>query len=133
MTVPSIRRLVLLALLGIALLPAAALAAGPKVLQVISVKVSSGDRDAYYAQVKSLQAVSKRLGMPAARVWRASLAGEDADTIYIATEYESLAAMGAAQDKVQADAEWTKLLRALDASGIRTVVGRSLMVDETPQ
>ena len=132
MTTLGIRRLAAMMVVGITLAPAAALAAGPAVLQVISVEVK-GDRNAYYAQVKSLQAVAKRLGVPAVRVWRASLAGEDADTIYIATEYESLAAMAAAQEKVQADAEWNKLLRALDASGIRTVVGRSLLVDDTPQ
>lgn len=132
MTTLRIRRLAATMLVGITLAPATALAAGPAVLQVISVEVK-GDRDAYYAQVKSLQTVAKRLGVPAVRVWRASLAGEDADTIYITTEYESLAAMAAAQDKVQADAEWNKLLRALDASGIRTVVGRSLLVDDTPQ
>lgn len=133
MTNRSVRRFVLAALLAITVVPLAAFAAGPpKVLQVIDVKVT-GDRQAYYAKIKTLQGITKRLGLPSARVWRATLAGENTDTIYIATEYESLVAMADAQTKLQADAEASKLLSDIDASGIRTVTGRSLMVDDTPQ
>jgi hypothetical protein len=127
------RWLLVLALLAATALPARAWAAdAKKVLVVISVKVN-GDRQAYLDQVKALQGITKRLGSPAARVWRATLAGENTDTIYIATEYESMAAMAEAQGKLNADPEATKLVRDLDRSGIRTVIDRSLMVDDTPQ
>jgi hypothetical protein len=120
------------ALLVLALPSATATAESPKVLQVVGVKVS-GPRQAYYDKIKVLQGISKRLGVPAARVWRATLAGEGTDTIFVATEYENMAAMAAGQDKVAADPEFTKLLRDLDASGTRTVIDRSLFVDDTPQ
>lgn len=132
MRTERIRSLLLAALLVLTLLPGTALAADPKVLSVISVKVT-GSRQAYLDQIKVLQGISKRQGLPAARVWRATLAGENTDVIYVATEYSSLAAMAEAQGKLTADAEAAKLLRDLDASGIRTVVDRSLMVDDTPQ
>ena len=133
MRTQGVRWLLLTALLAVTLPPFAAFAADPpKVLQVISVRVK-GDRQAYLNQIKTLQGITKRLALPQARVWRATLAGENTDVIYVATEYPSLAAMADAQAKMNADAESTKLLRDIDASGIRTVLDRSLMVDETPQ
>ena len=115
------------------LAPAIALAADPsKVLTVIAVKVS-GDRQVYYQKIKALQAITKRLGTPAPRVWRASFAGDGADTIIVGTEYASLAALAEAQAKLDADPEWSKLIRELDTSGIRTLIGRSLYVEETPK
>ena len=102
-----------------------------KVAAVISVKVT-GDRQAYLGKIKSLQAISKRLGLPAARVWRETMAGEAADTIHIVTEYPSLAAWAEGTGKLNADAEGNKLIRDIDASGIRTLLGRSLMVEDTP-
>ena len=104
----------------------------PAVLQVISVKVT-GDRQVYLGKIKTLQGITKRLGLPSARVWRATFAGESTDLIYIATEYPNLAAMADAQGKLTADAEASNLLHDIDASGIRTVVDRSLMVDDTPK
>ncbi len=114
------------------LVPMSARAADAQaVLQVIAVKVT-GDRQVYLGKIKTLQGISKRLGLAPARVWRATLAGENTDVIYVATEYPSLAAMAESQGKLTADAEASKLLRDIDASGIRTVVDRSLMVDDTP-
>jgi hypothetical protein len=113
-------------------LPVAMEAAEPqRVAAVISVKVT-GDDQVYFGKIKSLQAISKRLGLPTARVWRETMAGEATDTIHIVTEYPSLAAWAEGSGKLNADPEGNKLIRDLDASGIRTVVGRSLMVDDTP-
>ena len=115
------------------LVPMTARAAdGPAVLQVVSVRVT-GDRQVYLGKIKTLQGISKRLGLAPARVWRATLAGENTDVIYIATEYPSLAAMADGQAKLSADADWSKLLSDIEASGVRTVISRSLMVDDTPQ
>jgi hypothetical protein len=125
--------LLIAALFASSLLPIAALAADPpKVLQVFSVKVK-GDRQAYLDKLKTLQGIAKRLGLPSNRVWRATFAGENTDVIYVATEYQSLAALADAQAKLAADGEASKLLRDIESSGIRTVVDRSLMVDDTPQ
>ena len=113
-------------------LPAVMQAAEPQaVAAVISVKVT-GDPQVYLGKIKSLQAISKRLGLPTARVWRETMAGEASGTIHIVTEYPSLAAWAEGTGKLNADAEGNKLVRDLDASGIRTVLGRSLMVDDTP-
>jgi len=126
------RWFVFAALLAATLLPVPALAADPQaVLQVFSVKVT-GSRQAYLDKIKGLQAITKRLGLPPVRVWRATFAGDNTDVIYIATEYASLGALADAQNKLTGDAEWTKMIRDIDASGIRTVVDRSLMVDDTP-
>jgi hypothetical protein len=113
-------------------LPVAMQAAEPqKAATVISVKVT-GDLQAYLGKIKTLQGINKRLGLPQARVWRETMGGEGSGTIHIVTEYPSLAAWVEGSGKLDADPEGSKLLRDLDASGIRTVLGRSLMVDETP-
>ena len=113
-------------------LPVAMQAAEPqKVATVISVKLT-GDLQAYLGKIKTLQGINKRLGLPQARVWRETMGGEGSGTIHIVTEYPSLAAWAEGSGKLDADPEGSKLLRDLDASGIRTVLGRSLMVDETP-
>jgi len=122
-------RRVLLALVAAgALLPVVALAAPAKVLVVVGVRAK--DRQAYLAKLSTYEAMTERLGLPRARVWRATLAGEGTDTIYVVTEYESSAAWAAAQQKVATDAEASRFLREIEASGVRTVVDRSLLVEE---
>ena len=124
-----LRRLLLVGCLASALSPAAALAQDPpKVLVVVAVRAQ--DRAAYLEKVAYLEAITKRLELPAARVWRATLAGESTDTIYIATEYASQAAMAAAQQKLGQDPEAQRIFRELQKSGVRTVVGRSLLVEQ---
>ena len=102
-----------------------------KVAAVISVEVT-GDQQVYLGKIKSLQAISKRLGLPTARVWRETMGGDATDTIHIVTEYPSLTAWAEGNGKLNADPEGSKLIRDIDASGIRSILGRSLMVDETP-
>ena len=128
---PRMRWMALLVAVAFAA-PVAMQAAEPeKVAAVISVKVT-GDRQVYLGKIKSLQAINKRLGLPAARVWRETMGGDSADTIHIVTEYPSLTAWAEGNGKLNADPEGSKLIRDIDASGIRTILGRSLMVDETP-
>lgn len=124
----SARRVLLALVAAVALLPVAALAAPPKLLVVVSVRAK--DRQAYLAKVAAYETATDRLGLPRARVWRATLAGEGTDVIHVVTEYESSAAWAAAQQKVAADPEASRLLREMDASGVRTVVDRSLLVEE---
>jgi hypothetical protein len=123
-----LRRALLALVAAGALLPVVALAALPKVLVVVGVRAK--DRQAYLAKLATYEAVTERLGLPRARVWRATLAGEGTDTIYVVTEYESSSAWAAAQQKVAADPEASRILREIEASGVRTVVDRSLLVEE---
>jgi hypothetical protein len=126
--VPILRPLALLGGLALLSAPGVALAKEPpKVLVVVGVRAQ--DREAYLEKVATLEAITKRLGLPTARVWRATLAGEGTDTLYIATEYPSQAAMAEAQQKVAEDPEARRFLRELEKSGVRTVVDRSLLVE----
>ena len=112
-------------------LPAAALADTRSVLQVIGVKVQ-GDFNTYIEKVKKLRDVSRRLGMPTFRIWRATLAGSDAGTIFVAVEHPSMAALAESTARLSADPEWQKVIKDLDKSGIRTVISNSLLEEVTP-
>lgn len=112
-------------------LPAVA-ADGPKVLSVIAVKVK-GDQSTYLQKVKQVDAIQKRLETGGTlRVWRATAAGQSTGTIYVGIEYANIEAYAKAVTKLQADAESTKLLKELDASGLREVISNSLLVEITP-
>jgi hypothetical protein len=114
-------------------LPLCALRAEARpVLQVIGVKVAAKDMDAYLERVGKLQGVAKRLSLPGPRIWRSTLAGTDAGTVFVAMEHTSLAAFADDVAKLQADPEWQKLLKDLDKSGIRTVLSNSLLEEMTP-
>lgn len=127
----AIRVGLVLAGLVLLALPAAA-ADAPKVLTVLSVKVK-GDQAAYLQRVKQFNAVSKRLESAGTmRVWRATAAGPNVGTIYVSIEYANLEAFAKAQTKLQADEEWNKLRKELDASGLREVIDSSLFVEVTP-
>ena len=113
--------------------PSVVWAESPKVLSIVAVKVK-GDQDAYLAKVKKLNALVKKVeGGGTMRVWRAALAGPNSDTIYVGIEYENLEAYAKATSKLEADADWKKQIKELDASGMREVEGRSLFVEVTPQ
>jgi hypothetical protein len=114
------------------MLSAAVRAEARPVLQVIGVKVAAKDMETYLDKVKKLQAVSQRLGLPGPRVWRATLAGTDAGTVFIAMEHASLTAFADDVAKLQADFEWQKGLKDLDKSGIRTILSNSLLEEVTP-
>ena len=124
----TLRRGLLAGAAAAALLPLAATAAPPKVTIVVAARAK--EKQAYLDKLSAYEAATERLGLPRARVWRATLAGEGTDLIYVATEYESSAAWGAAQQKTAADPEASRLLREIEASGVRTVVSRSLLVEE---
>ena len=125
---PRLRRLAVSACVACVLAPAHALAQQPPKVMVV-VGVRAPDRQAYLEKVAALEAITKRLGLPPARVWRATLAGEGTDVVYIATEYASQAAMAAAQQKLAEDPEARRFLRELETSGVRSVVDRSLLVE----
>jgi hypothetical protein len=105
----------------------------PKVLNVLAVKVKGGQEDAYLQKVKALQGVMSRLQTGGTmRVWRATQAGEASGTIYVGIEYPNLESFAKGISKASADDEWRKLVREVDASGMRELLGNSLMVEVTP-
>jgi heme-degrading monooxygenase HmoA len=116
------------------LLTRPALAAdAPKVLQVIAVKVKAGQQDAYMERVKKLNAMYKRLDIDGTmRVWRAQIAGPDSGLIYIGTEFDSLEAFAKGTSKLAKDSEWNATVKEPDVSGMRELLGTSLLVEITP-
>src|ERR1043166_3217594 len=106
---------------------------GPKVLHVLAVK-AKGDPAAYLQQVQQLESIRQRLATGGTlRVWRATVSGSDVGTLYVGIEYANLEAYAQANTKLQADGEWTKAMRDLDASGLREVLSNSLLVEITPE
>ena len=106
---------------------------GPKVLHVLAVK-AKGDPAAYLQQVQQLEGIRQRLATGGTlRVWRATVSGSDVGTLYVGIEYANLEAYAQANTKLQADGEWTKAMRDLDASGLREVLSNSLLVEITPE
>ncbi len=125
--------LLVAALIIVALAGRSMAADAPKVLNVIAVKVK-GDQSVYLEKVKKLNAVMKRLESGGTiRVWRATMAGENAGTIYVGIEYPNLETLAKANAKSQADEEWNRLVKEMDTSGIREVIANSLLVEVTPQ
>ncbi|MFQ5668475.1 MAG: hypothetical protein ACE5I7_18885 [Candidatus Binatia bacterium] len=113
-------------------MPAAVTAQSAKVLNVIAVKVK-GDEGTYLKKVKQLDAAIDRLKTGGTiRVWRAALAGDNVGTIFVAVEHANLEAYAKATTKLEADAQWQKLIKDLNKSGIRKIVGNSLLVEITP-
>lgn len=102
------------------------------VLSVITVKVK-GDQEAYLQKVKQLNAISKRVESGGTiRVWRAMVAGADSGLIFVGIEYANLEAYAKGTVKTRGDAEYQKLLKALDEGGTREVVAASLLEEITP-
>ena len=131
-----VRRMALLTLLAVLVggLPAvaAAQADGPAVRQVILIKVQPGQLDAYLQRNAQAMAIQKRLGIPVARIFRATLAGPNVGTVSIVIDHPSLAAFAANNSKQQADSEWQSWIEELNKAGIRQLVSNSLVVDVTP-
>ena len=121
--------------LGVVVLLAQAVHAAdpPKVLNVLAVRVKGGQEDTYLQKVKALNAVMTSLQTGGTmRVWRATQAGDSSGTLYVGIEYPNLESFAKAMTKTSADDEWRKLVREVDSSGMRELLGNSLMVEVTP-
>ncbi len=123
--------LVLTISLGMALaLPGSALAADP-ITQVVTID-TNGKTDALLAHKASNEKIFKRLGIDAKRRYmQASLAGPNTGSVAVVIEYPSLSAMAAAQEKLQADAEWRKYIDEITKAGL-TVQSNSIWVEMQP-
>ena len=118
--------------LAMAVAPRAAGAAHHEpVIQVVTVEVAPGKRDAYLAEVKKLKAVIARIDAQASvRVWEATAAGEETGNILVGVEYPNDAAWAADSAKTQTDPEWLRIVGGL--GGMRTVVSTSVWRDISP-
>ena len=92
---------------------------------------TNGDLPGFLELFKRSQAIAKRLGNPAPRVFQATLAGAQTNDIVISTEHASLVALAQAQAKTQADAEWQKLIEDAGNKGI-SATSNSVANEITP-
>ena len=80
----------------------------------------------------TLSSSGSKLAVPYARGVRQQRARTWPQT-YVGIEYANLEAFAkAATPKLQADEEWNKVMKELDASGLREVIGNSLLLEVTP-
>ncbi len=130
-----VRRIAFLTLLAALVgLPAVAVAQaqGPAVRVVILAEVQPGQLGAYLQRSAQATAIRKRLGVPTARIFQATLAGTNAGTISIVIDHPSLGAFAANNAKLQADSEWRSWIEELNEAGISQLVSSSLVVEVTP-
>lgn len=94
-------------------------------LQTVAVKVAPGRLSDYVAELEKLQAVQQRVGSSGKmRAWQATAAGANTGNVVVGIIYPDLATYAADTAKVQADAEWEKIIGGLD--GMRTIVSTGL-------
>ena len=92
----------------------------------------NGDLPGVLDIVKRARAINERLGTPGmTRVWQATLAGDEANSVVIGVEYPSLEALAQAQAKQVGDSEWQKLIEDVQAKGI-SVTSNSVWQEITP-
>ncbi len=84
-------------------------AARGSVVQFVGID-TNGATPAFLDIVKRARPITERLGTGGtARVWQATLAGDQTNSVGIGIEFESLEALGQSQAKQHADAVWQKL------------------------
>ena len=116
------RKLILAAtaMLGVFALTATAEAT---VLRVVVVETT--DAAAYASELAKIRAALTRMGSKSTmRVWRTRFAGPDSGAIIVSIEYPDMATFAAEDAKVQADSEYTALIKGLDR--VRKIVSDSL-------
>ena len=101
------------------------------VVQFVGVE-TNGETPALLDIVKRAGSINTRLGTGGtARVWQATLAGDQTNTIGIGIEFQSLEAFAQARTKQQGDAEWQKLVAEVQTKGIITTTS-ALWTEITP-
>ncbi len=106
-------------------------AARGNVIQYVGLD-TNGNLPALLDIVKRARSINERLGTAgSARVWQATLAGDQTNSVGIGIEFESLEALAQAQTKQQADAEWQKLFEEVQQKGI-TATTNQIWTDITP-
>jgi hypothetical protein len=101
----------------------------PAVIQVVAVDVDPASQTAYLERLSKAQAIFKRLGLPALRVWFSSLSGPNTGSIVIAVEYTDDVTRAQGGAKLAADAEWRKWIAEMQQWGKSDVTSNSLLVE----
>ncbi len=98
------------------------------VLQAYLVDVKPGKLEQYRGEVKKLAGVMKRIGSPGVvRMWRATAAGPQTGRVLVGVEYPNGTAWAENQAKLEADAEWRRIMSGLPA--IRTLQSHAVWRD----
>ena len=109
----------------------APMAAQGSVVQFVGIE-TNGETPAFLDIVKRARAINQRLGTSGtARVWQATLAGDQTNSVGLGIEFQSLEAFAQARAKQLADAEWQTLVAEVQKKGI-TATSNSLYADITP-
>ena len=112
--------------------PAVSLAADPPPITQAVVINTNGQTDLLLSHAKKNEAIFKRLGIEARRRYlQATLAGESTGSVAVVIEYPNLAAMAAAQAKLQNDKEWQAYVDSIIGAGL-TVESNAIWADITP-
>jgi hypothetical protein len=120
-----LKRIAVLAVMSALSLGFAATAlAGNAATRVTVVKTDNAA--AYVQEIAKLRQIAKRLAVPVTiRVWRTTFGGPNTGSIIVASEYPSLAALAEGMTKVNADPEYSQVIKGLDK--IRTVLSDSIV------
>lgn len=129
------RALALMLLLAASALPLTAAAdPGPDpdpVLQVLVVNVAPENLPAYLERVRDMRAVQERLGASGKlRMWKATPNGGTDGNLIVSIEYDDLNSFAENFAKLQADAEWQKILDGLPA--IRELLSSGIYSEISP-
>ncbi len=130
-----VRRMAVLTLLAALVgLPAvsAAQGEGPAQRRVILFEVEPGQIAEFLKRQSQVMAIRMRLGVPATRIFQATFAGPNTNTVSIVIDHPSLAAFAANNAKLYADSEFQSWLQELNTAGIGRLVSDSLLVEVTP-
>ena len=104
----------------------------PAQRRVIVFEVEPGQLNEFLKRQSQAMAIRKRLGLPASRIFQATFAGPNTNTVSIVIDHPSLAAFAANNAKLYADSEFQSWLEALLKAGIGRLVSDSLLVEVTP-
>lgn len=111
--------------------PGASRAEGPAVVQVVAIDVN-GDLPAFLEQFKKIRALMEKLGNKSeARVYQATLAGQETLGVAVVIDYPDLVTMAQESSRLQASPEWLALIAENQKLGIQPI-SNSLSVDITP-
>lgn len=82
----------------------------------------------YLQEIEKGKAIMKKVGVtPSIRVWMARFAGPNAGNVVVAVEFENMAAFAAADQKLNASAEYMDWIKSLEK--IRKVISDSLYTE----
>ena len=111
--------------------PPESFAQAPTVINVLAIDVN-GDLDGFLDMMKKIRKITERLGSKGtARVWQATLSGDQTGTIFVAVEHPSLVSMAQDNAKLQADSKWQDIVKKFNKKGM-DVLSNSVSMEITP-